>query len=63
MQAERRISILVATAAIVGGVLAGTIAVAPNVYHDVSYQAATKTLTTVASATTPTASPDVYHDV
>jgi hypothetical protein len=63
MQAKRRVIRLVATAAIAGGILVGTVAATPNFYHDMSNQAATKTLTTAASVTTSGAGADFYHDM
>jgi hypothetical protein len=63
MQAKRRVVKLVATAAIAGGILVGTVAATPNFYHDMGNQPATQTLTTVASATTSDAGTDFYHDM
>jgi preprotein translocase subunit SecY len=63
MQAKRRVTKLVATAAIAGGILAGSVAAAPNLYHDMGNPPTTQTLTTVASATTSGVGADLYHDM
>jgi hypothetical protein len=63
MQAKRRVIRFIATAAIATGALAGSIAVVPDAYHDMSIHASAQTLTTVTSETTPTTTPDAYHDM
>jgi hypothetical protein len=63
MQAKRRVDKLVATAAIAGGILVGSVAAAPNLYHDMGTPPTSQTLTTVASATTSAVGPDLYHDM
>lgn len=45
-----------------GALVAGTIVVTPDVYHDMS-QPTIHRIAAEESATTPTTTPDVYHDM
>jgi hypothetical protein len=59
----QRSTLTLAKLAIAASVVAGTVVAAPNSVHDMSTQAATGHVTTVASTTTPGATPNSVHDM
>jgi hypothetical protein len=55
----------IATAMAVGALMAGSMAVTPDVYHDMKGSATTSTVTPAAATADDggSTSPDVYHDM